>query len=103
MHVHEFCVVFGIFGGVEPKLAMNAFQETFKSTLKFFQLPVALNYEIAMQLKGIRILVYFGDFWGVKVPSELTDDPLTQSYVHYLYEWITDQYFLQEVELVGVD
>ena len=85
------------------KSAMNAFREVFKYTLKFSELPVSLNYEIAMQLKGVRLLVSFGDFWGVKVPSELTDDPLTDSYVRYLYEWITDQYLLQEVAPVGVE
>ena len=85
------------------KAAVNAFQETFKYTLKFAQFPIALNYEVAEQLRGIRMLVSFGDFWGVKVPEELTDDPLEQAYVQYLYEWITEQYLLQEVHPVAYE
>ena len=85
------------------KATVNAFQEVFKYTLKFAQFPIALNYMVAEQLRGVRMLVSFGDFWGVKVPEELTDDPLEQSYVQYLYEWITEQYLLQEVHPVAYE
>ena len=85
------------------KATVNAFQEVFKYTLKFAQFPIALNYAVAEQLRGVRMLVSFGDFWGVKVPKELTDDPLAQAYVQYLYEWITDQYLLQEVHPVAYE
>ena len=85
------------------KATVNAFQEVFKYTLKFAQFPVDLNYAVAEQLRGIRMLVSFGDFWGVKVPEALTDDPLAQAYVQYLYEWITDQYLLQEVHSVAYE
>ena len=80
------------------RAAVHAFREVFKYTLKFAQLPIALNYTIAEQLWGTRLLVSFGDFWGLKVPKALTDDPLEQAYVQYLYEWITDQYLLQGVQ-----
>ena len=85
------------------KATVNAFQEVFKYTLKFVQFPVALNYAVAEQLRGVRMLVSFGDFWGVKVPEQLTDDPLAQAYVQYLYEWITDQYMLQDVHSVAYE
>ena len=85
------------------KAAVNAFQETFKYSLKFAQFPIALNYKVAEQLRGIRMLVSFGDFWGMKVPEVLTDDPLEQAYVQYLYEWITDQYLLQDVHPVACE
>ena len=85
-----------------PDEPIKAFREVFKYTLKFSQLPVALNYQVAEQLQRCRLLVSFGAFWGTKVPKELTDDPLEQAYVEYLYEWITDQYRLQRVQHVEV-
>lgn len=48
---------------------MNAFQEIFKYMLKFAQFSIALNYAVAEQLRVVRMLVSFGDFWGVKVPG----------------------------------
>ena len=85
-----------------PDEPIKAFREVFKYALKFSQLPVALNYEVAEQLRRKRLLVSFGAFWGTKVPEALTDDPLEQDYVEYFYEWITDQYRLQSVQHVEV-
>ena len=85
-----------------PDEPIKAFREVFKYALKFSQLPVALNYEVAERLQRKRLLVSFGAFWGTKVPKELTDDPLEQDYVEYFYEWITDQYRLQSVQHVEV-
>ena len=39
----------------------------------------------------------FGDFWGVKVPDKLTDDPLAMEHIDYYFEWLEDQYQLMEV------
>ena len=86
-----------------PDKPVRAFREVFKYALKFSQLPVALNYQVAEQLRKKRLLVSFGLFWGMKVPEVLTDDPLEQDYVEYFYEWITDQYRLQSVQHVEVD
>ena len=83
-----------------PDEPIRAFQEVFKYALKFSQLPIPLNYQVAEQLQGCRLLVSFGDFWGTKVPEKLTDDPLEQDYVEYLYEWITNQYILQSARHV---
>ena len=82
---------------------IRAFQEVFKYALKFSQLPIPLNYQVANQLQGCRLLVSFGDFWGTKVPEKLTDDPLEQDYVEYLYEWIDREYRLQGVRHVEMD
>ena len=86
-----------------PDEPIKAFREVFKYTLKFSQLPIALNYQVAEQLQRRRLLISFGAFWGTKVPEELTDDPLEQDYVEYFYEWITDQYRLQRVQHVEMD
>ena len=86
-----------------PDEPIKAFREVFKYTLKFSQLPIALNYRVAEQLQRRRLLISFGSFWGTKVPEELTDDPLEQDYVEYFYAWITDQYRLQGVQHVEVD
>ena len=83
-----------------PAEPIRAFQEVFKYALKFSQLPIPLNYQVAEQLQGCRLLVSFGDFWGTKVPEKLTDDPLEQDYVEYLYEWIDREYRLQGVRQV---
>ena len=78
-----------------PDEPLKAFQEVFKYALKFSSMPIEVNHQVAELLKGSRLLVSFGDFWGLKVPEKLTDDPLEQDYVEYLYEWISNQYILQ--------
>ena len=83
-----------------PDKPLKAFQEVFKYALKFSSMPIAVNHQAAELLKGSRLLVPFGDFWGLKVPEKLTDDPLEQDYVEYLYEWVTNQYILQSARHV---
>ena len=86
-----------------PDEPLKAFQEVFKYALKFSSMPIPINHQAAELLKGSRLLVSFGDFWGLKVPEQLTDDPLEQDYVEYLYEWITNQYILQSARHVEMD
>ena len=74
-----------------------AFLEVFKYTLKFSTMPLAVNYQAAQVLAGRRLLISFGEFWGVKVPEQLTDAPLDREYVDYYFEWLNDQYQLMEV------
>ena len=83
-----------------PDEPLKAFQEVFKYALKFSSMPIAINHQAAELLKGQRLLVPFGGFWGLKVPEKLTDDPLEQDYVEYLYEWIDREYSLQGVRHV---
>ena len=83
-----------------PDEPLKAFQEVFKYALKFSSMPIAVNHEAAELLKGKHLFVSFGDFWGLKVPDKLTDEPLEQDYVEYLYEWITNQYLLQSARHV---
>ena len=42
-------------------------------------------------------MISFGDFWGVKVPEQLTDEPLDRAHVDYYFEWLDDEYRLAEV------
>ena len=74
-----------------------AFMEVFKYTLKFSTMPLDVNYQASRVLAGRRLLISFGDFWGVKVPEQLTDEPLDQEHVDYYFEWLDDQYQLSEV------
>ena len=83
-----------------PDEPLKAFQEVFKYALKFSSMPIEVNHQAAELLRRKRLFVSFGDFWGLEVPDKLTDDPLEQNYVEYLYEWITNQYILQQVRHV---
>ena len=74
-----------------------AFMEVFKYTLKFSTMPLDVNYQVSQVLAGRRLLISFGEFWGVKVPEQLTDEPLDQEHVDYYFEWLDDQYQLREV------
>ena len=83
-----------------PDEPLKAFQEVFKYALKFSSMPIAVNHEAAVLLKGKHLFVSFGDFYGLKVPDKLTDDPLERDYVEYLYEWIGNQYRLESARHV---
>ena len=74
-----------------------AFMEVFKYTLKFSTMPLDVNYQASRVLAGRRLLISFGEFWGVKVPEQLTDEPLDREHVDYYFEWLEDQYWLMEV------
>ena len=86
-----------------PDEPLKAFQEVFKYALKFSSMPIEVNHQAAELLRRKRLFVPFGDFWGTKVPEKLTDDPLEQDYVEYLYEWIDREYLLQGVRHVEMD
>ena len=86
-----------------PDEPLKAFQEVFKYALKFSSMPIAVNHEAAVLLKGKHLLVSFGDFYGLKVPEKLTDEPLERDYVEYLYDWIANQYVLQSVRHVEIE
>ena len=75
----------------------SAFKEVFKYVLKFSTMPLDVNYQASQVLAGRRLLISFGDFWGTKVPDQLTDDPLEMEHVDYYFEWLDDQYQLIEV------
>ena len=81
----------------DPARPESAFKEVFKYVLKFSVMPLDVNYQAAQVLAGRRLLISFGDFWGVKVPEQLTDDPLEMEHVDYYFEWLNDQYQLMEV------
>ena len=86
-----------------PDEPLKAFQEVFKYALKFSSMPIPINHQAAELLKGKRMLFSLGDFYGLKVPEKLTDDPLEQNYVEYLYEWIGNQYLLESTRHVEME
>lgn len=54
----------------------EGFMEVFKYAVKFGDLSLADNWEVAQYLRGARLLFSLGAFRGVQVPESLTDEPL---------------------------
>ena len=75
----------------------SAFMEVFKYVLKFSTMPLDVNYHASQVLANNRLLISFGDFWGTKVPEELTDEKLDMEHADYYFEWLNEQYQLMEV------
>lgn len=73
----------------------EGFVEVFKYALKFSDLEPADNYHAFRVLKGKRLVSSFGDFWGVKVPEKLTDEPLEDlPYIELFYRYMNGLYNL---------
>lgn len=65
------------------------FLEVFKYAVKFSQLTPADNIEAFNVLRSRRLLFSAGLFWGVKVPEDLTDEPLDGlPYVELFYRYL---------------
>ncbi|MNZ60834.1 Replication protein [compost metagenome] len=72
---------------------VDGFLEVFKYAVKFADLDYADNWHAAQVLRGKRLLASFGSFWGVKVPQELTDEPLDGlPYVDRFYRFLSGSY-----------
>lgn len=56
----------------------EGFMEVFKYAVKFGDLSLADNWEVAQFLRGSRLLFSLGEFRGVQVPDKLTDEPLDE-------------------------
>ncbi len=54
----------------------QGFMEVFKYAVKFGDLSLPDNWEVAQFLRGSRLLFSIGVFRGVQVPEALTDEPL---------------------------
>lgn len=54
----------------------EGFMEVMKYAVKFSDLSLADNWEVAELLRGSRLLFSLGAFRGVQVPESLTDEPL---------------------------
>lgn len=68
--------------------------EVFKYALKMTDLDLEKQVEAFFTLRGNRMVFAFGQFWGVKVPEELTDDPIEgeTEYVDLIYKWFACGY-----------
>lgn len=56
----------------------EGFMEVFKYAVKFGDLSLTDNWEVAQFLRGSRLLFSLGEFRGVQVPDKLTDEPLDE-------------------------
>jgi hypothetical protein len=70
---------------------VSGFCEVFKYSMKFQGMALSDNWQAHLDLKGYRLLMGFGGFYGVKLPKELTDDPLEdQPYVDLFFRYLTE-------------
>lgn len=75
---------------------VGGFLEVFKYAVKFSDLPLADNWQGFRELSGKRLVFSFGEFFGVDVPDDLTDELLEDlPYVDLLYRYIAGRYSLQ--------
>lgn len=66
----------------------EGFMEVFKYAVKFSDLSLADNWEVAQYLRNTRLLFSLGVFRGVQVPESLTDEPLDDlPYVDLFYRY----------------
>ena len=69
----------------------QAFMEVMKYAVKFSDLSYPDNWHVAQELRNRRLLFSFGCFRGVKVPQELTDEPLENlPYLDLFYRYFSD-------------
>lgn len=67
---------------------VEGFLEVFKYALKFSELSLENNLEAYKVLRGRRLQGSFGDFHGVQVPEQMTDDLLEDlPYLELLYRF----------------
>jgi hypothetical protein len=67
------------------------FLEVCKYALKFSDLTPAQNFHAFEVLRGKRLVMTAGLFWGVEIPEELTDEPLEGlPYFERLYNFAVD-------------
>ena len=75
---------------------IGGFLEVFKYAVKFSDLPLADNWQGFRELSGKRLVFSFGEFFGVDVPEDLTDELLEDlPYVDLLYRYLVGGYSLQ--------
>ena len=68
---------------------INGFLEVFKYAVKFSDLPLEDNWHGFQVLKGRRLISSFGDFYGLEMPDDLTDDQLEdQPFVEMLFRFV---------------
>ncbi len=58
----------------DDKPPLDGFLEVFKYALKFSDMPLEDNWHGYEVLSGKRLVFSFGEFYGVEVPEELTDE-----------------------------
>lgn len=68
---------------------VSGFLEVFKYAVKFADLPLEDTWHGFQTLAGRRLIASFGDFFGVDVPEDLTDEKLDDlPYVEMLYKFV---------------
>lgn len=91
-----------------PEDPAQDFLEVCKYALKFGDLTPEQNLDAYESLHGRRLIVSFGVFWGVKIPEQLTDDPLDGlPYFDMVYNFVAGSGYnltgLTEVPLVDIE
>jgi len=73
----------------DDKPPVDGFLEVFKYALKFSDMPLEDNWQGFETLAGKRLVFSFGEFYGVEVPEELTDEQLDDlPFVELLFKFV---------------
>ena len=73
----------------DDKPPVDGFLEVFKYALKFSDMPLEDNWHGFETLSGKRLVFSFGEFYGVEVPEELTDEQLDDlPFVELLFKFV---------------
>lgn len=68
----------------------GGFCEVFKYAMKFQGMSCENNWKAHCDLRKQHLLISFGNFYGVKVPETLEDEPLEDlPYIEYFYRYLT--------------
>lgn len=68
---------------------VDGFLEVFKYAVKFSDLPLDDNWHGFEVLKGRRLISSFGEFYGMDMPEDLTDEQLDESpFIELLYRFV---------------
>lgn len=69
---------------------IGGFLEVFKYAMKFSDMSLDDNFEAFNVLKGRRLIGSFGDFRGIEIPENLTEEPLDElPYIEHLYRFLS--------------
>jgi hypothetical protein len=87
--------------GRHPQAPEEDFMEVTKYAVKFGDLTPEQNVHVYEVLRGQRLIFCFGEFRGVEIPEELTDEPLDGlPYVELFYRYLDSGYSLERSNVV---
>lgn len=75
---------------IDPMQPETGFCEVFKYAMKFQGMSCEKNWQAHKDLQRQRLLISFGEFYGVKIPENLNDEPLEDlPYIDLFFRYLT--------------